>query len=94
MRHRRVLCFIDNSAARSVCIRMSSQNSCCNSIAALLAAEAFKLPTQTYYHRVPSFSNPADGPSRNSFDDIAKLLGSTRAKVTFPSVQEMNERVL
>ena len=72
----RILCFIDNEAARHNMIKGSSP-----SLASRLLLKAFikverEAPSFFWFARVPSFSNVADAPSRGLAEQTAKRLGA------------------
>jgi hypothetical protein len=89
---RRLLAFIDNSAARSVCIKLSSTNKYLNALAERLAEDELTNPSFAFYHRVPTKSNIADGPSRLNFAELEGLYRVMRSTAEFPDVQELSCR--
>ena len=71
--HRRVLYFIDNDSARYALIKLYSQvPSSCELLWEASALDV-KFDTASWYARVPSASNPADGVSRLKFDEARAL---------------------
>ena len=63
-RHRRFLVFVDNDSARAPLIRGSSNSTFSDQIVHAIAKHEAVHQTWVWYARVPSASNPADGPSR------------------------------
>ena len=61
---RACLVFVDNEAAKSCLTAAYSRNQLACEIASAVADEDVKHQVQCWYERVPSLSNPADGPSR------------------------------
>ena len=64
--------FIDNDSARDFLIRGSSK-----SIASFVLLSMFhecesEYPSYPWFNRVPSYSNPADPPSRGDIDTVSK----------------------
>ena len=75
---RRVIWFVDNDAARHALIKGGSPSG-----PSAVLAEAFwddedKLGSFSWVERVPTQCNPADGPSRLSFQDAVSLGAKVR----------------
>ena len=68
-----VVFFVDNNAARDVAISASGRSQLIQGmIEQLLQVEEISA-CYAWFARVPSPSNPADGPSRNDCDDLCRL---------------------
>ena len=83
---RKLLLFCDNSAAADGAIRGFSPSAASNDILRHLALEEVESQTFSWMSRVPTLSNPADGPSRGVFDFAEGIKGARRvfpAAVTF-----------
>ena len=63
-RHRRAFFFIDNDSARQALVKGYSNSAASAEILNLVALADVAVPSWTWYSRIPSESNPADGPSR------------------------------
>lgn len=85
LRGRPVLHFIDNDAARFGLIRgySPSRPSACI-ISDFWTAEA-ELGCRSWFDRVPSASNPSDGPSRIKFEEIPSANGVRPRQVAPPA---------
>jgi len=64
LRHRRVFSCVDNDAARAALIRGSSNSKFSDEIVHFVAKHEAGHQTWPWFGRVPSPSNPSDGPSR------------------------------
>ena len=64
VKNRRVLVFVDNEAAKASLVRMNSDAPSMKKVLRKIAALNERAPTNCWYSRVPSASNPADAPSR------------------------------
>ena len=73
--NRRALAWIDNEAARMCLIKASSHSPTMAAMCQLACEIECSHPSMFWFERVPSFSNPADMPSRNQVRKAAKLLG-------------------
>jgi hypothetical protein len=73
LRGRRVLWLIDNESARFALIAMSSPVAASADILWSIADLEISLQTLSWYERVPTASNLADGPSRLCFEDVLAL---------------------
>eukprot|EP00971_Amphidinium_carterae_P205418 4076693-Amphidinium_carterae.1 len=61
---RRVDCFIDNEAVRIWMIKACASTVNCARLLSSYIIDEVMHPSLTWYARVPSYSNPADAPSR------------------------------
>ena len=67
-----VVCYLDNDAARHALVK-----SCAGTREAeAIIAGVREVENRVWYSRVPTLSNPADGPSRLKADDLLKVLCS------------------
>ena len=66
-----VICFIDNDAVLASMIKAGSPNDVMQNAASSVAAIEVTHDLRLWFERVPSYSNPADGPSRGSFFGLA-----------------------
>ena len=64
LRHRRVCFFLDNDSARMALIKGCSPSQASNRIVAAVVESEISSQCWSWYGRVPSPSNPGDGPSR------------------------------
>lgn len=77
MRHRRVFVFIDNDSARQGLLKGYSDSFSSELMIRELVRIESKSQSWVWYARVPSISNPADGPSRLRLEPHAENLFST-----------------
>ena len=70
LRGRRALVFVGNNAARHAIIRGASQSGPSASLVQHFWAAESELGAYSWFERVPSLSNPADGPSRLCFGGL------------------------
>ena len=75
-RGRKIVLFVDNDSARHALIKGGSPIQASARLVGLFWAGEARAMSYTWTERVPSESNPADGPSRLAFDDMARLGGS------------------
>ena len=75
MRDRRTLWWVDNEAARFSTIRGLSPSVTMRTLVREFYNRDLSHPMFSWIERVPSYSNPADGPSRSSPEEIMALLG-------------------
>ena len=76
---RRSIWWVDNEAARHCLIKgVSGSKSMQRLCRAFYDLEALH-PTFSWFERVPSYSNPADAPSRFQVEGICKSLGLSHA---------------
>ena len=73
LKGRRVLWLIDNESARFALIAMSSPVTASADILWSIADLEISLQTLSWYERVPTASNLADGPSRLCFEEVRAL---------------------
>ena len=66
-KHLDVICFIDNDAVLASMIKAGSPNDVMQNAASSVATIEVTHDLRLWFERVPSYSNPADGPSRGSF---------------------------
>ena len=72
--NRRCICWIDNEAARFAAIKSASSSMTMKSLARLLCEIEIDFPSFIWIERVPSFSNPADMPSRLKVKEACHLM--------------------
>ena len=80
VRGRRILHFIDNNAARDALIKGYTRETAAAALVGEFWLEEAKNASLSWFCRVPSASNPSDGPSRGDFAEV-DALGSTRVAV-------------
>ena len=88
--HRRVLFFVDNESARFSAIKGGSVSPTMHDLVRLWDGPNKEWPALLWVERVPSFSNLADGPSRNDFDQALKLSGAAIAE-NFPCPENIRQ---
>lgn len=66
-KHLDVICFIDNDSVLASMIKAGSPNDIMENAASLVASLEVSHDIRLWFERVPSYSNPSDGPSRGSF---------------------------
>ena len=75
LHNRRLLCWVDNDAARFCLIKgLSPSVAMRELVREFYSVDAFA-PTYSWIKRVPSKANPSDAPSRRCSDEILALLG-------------------
>ena len=89
--HRRVICFVDNDPTRLALIKGRSPSQAMNEMAQLFLRLELESPSYICIERVPSFSNPADAPSRGCPHETSelresKLIGAVRMEPSFVRV--------
>ena len=72
--NRRCICWIDNEAARFAAIKSASPSSTMRSMTRQLCEIEIHFPSFIWFERVPSFSNPADMPSRLKVREACQLM--------------------
>ena len=78
---RRVVWWVDNESARYGLIKgVSDSRTMCDPIQAF-AIEDSRAPSYSWYERVPSFSNIADGPSRGTHEEAISVCSDKNLKV-------------
>ena len=75
LKDRRTIWWVDNDAARYALIKGHSPSVVMRQLVRLFYSFEALAPTFSWIERVPSTSNPADPPSRNSSKEIMDLLG-------------------
>eukprot|EP00971_Amphidinium_carterae_P104986 2078850-Amphidinium_carterae.1 len=85
---RRVLVFIDNDSTRFACIRGYSDSEASNEMLKALALLEARFPARIFFARVPSWSNPADGASRDRVAEVAGEFKAAAVDVTAPASVE------
>ena len=78
MRERKLLAFLDNDAAWLSLAKGDSPSMAGKLVLAAVAREDASWPVPTWFSRVPSESNIADGPSRLDAGEVKKLFPSAR----------------
>ena len=73
LRGRRIIVFVDNDAARHALIRGASPSGPSAVLVSLFWANEARLGSFCWVERVPTQSNPADGPSRLRFVEARRL---------------------
>ena len=73
LRDRRAILFVDNDAARHAIIRGGSPSAPSAILVSLFWDNETRLGTYSWVERVPTHSNPADGPSRLNFVEAEQL---------------------
>ena len=91
IRHRRVVFFVDNDSAKDCLVagRSSSQHS--RKILMEICRHELACQTWSCYSRVPSFSNPADAPSRLLFSKVWR--GALRVDPVWPDLVPLGVEV-
>ena len=77
LRHRRILVFCDNDSARAALVKCVSDSPSSTVILRALVQRELACPSWSFYCRVPSHSNPGDGPSRLRLQPAGENLFST-----------------
>ena len=80
---RRILMFVDNEAARFSAVKGGSVSDTMRDLVRLWDRPNMDWPALIWLERVPSYSNLADGPSRDDFALALRLTGADRAE-SFP----------
>ena len=90
--HRRTIWWVDNDSARYSMIKGLSPSPTMRLLAREFYALDADFPTYSWVERVPSKSNPADGPSRNACAEALELLGLS-SSTAFEHPRELVERL-
>ena len=90
--HRRTIWWVDNDSARYTTIKGLSPSPTMRLLAREFYALDADFPTYSWVERVPSKSNPADGPSRNACAETLELLGLS-SSTAFEHPRELVERL-
>ena len=77
--------YIDNEAAKSALIRLDGKGSAARALTELFANLEEQVGFSSWIGRVPSHSNPADGPCRGSFSESC-IAGAQRCEVDWPAL--------
>ena len=91
--NRRTLWWVDNDAARFALIKGISPSLTMKQLVRLFYHFEVENPTFSWIERIPSASNPADGPLRNSPQETLDLLGVSKCEV-LEHPTELVERLL
>jgi hypothetical protein len=83
---RRVFHFVDNDSARQAMVKGYSRSVASQSMIALMIAAECQQQTWSWYMRIPSESNPGDGPSRLRLKPAAENLNARC--IPFPEIPE------
>ena len=67
MSERRILNLVDSEPAKFSCIQGTAETLGCRNIVRAIHMLEATVATATWWSRVPTLSNPADGPSRLEF---------------------------
>ena len=78
---RRIIHFIDNNAARDALIKGYTSETAAAELVGEFWLEEARNASLSWFCRVPSASNPSDGPSRGDFSEV-EALGSIRVAVS------------
>jgi hypothetical protein len=84
LRHRRVCFFLDNDSARMALIKGCSPSQASNRIVAAVVESEIASQCWSWYGRVPSPSNPGDGPSRLRLKPAAENCYAKHVEVRQP----------
>ena len=88
VQHRRILCFVDNDAARFGLMKGYSPSRASSWLLAQCWRADIEAGTFCWFDRVASASNPADGPSRLSFGSTRGLLNGGIRVVPPPQFED------
>ena len=80
-----VVYYIDNESSRMAYIRGDGETTRSSALIQSFVETEAKLQHRVWFGRVPSCSNPADGPCRLSFSEVMEL-GATRTKINWEEV--------
>jgi hypothetical protein len=83
---RRAIYFVDNDSARHACIRLYSPVEASSNILWAIAEQDARTQTSSWYARVPSASNPADGPSRLRFEEACRRWNAVRVQLDWDAI--------
>ena len=84
--NRRVFHFVDNDSARQAMVKGYSRSPASQRMIAMMVATECQQQTWSWYMRIPSESNPGDGPSRLRLQPAAENLNATC--IPFPDIPE------
>jgi hypothetical protein len=85
LKDRRTLWWVDNEAARFSTIKGLSPSVTMRTLVREFYSLDLSHPMFSWIERVPSFSNPADGPSRSAPEQIMALLGVDTCMNSLPN---------
>ncbi|CAE7834919.1 unnamed protein product [Symbiodinium sp. CCMP2592] len=91
--HRRLIWWIDNESARYGLIKGISDSPSMSSLIQAFALADSKAPSYSWYERVPSFSNIADGPSRGDSAE-ALTVCTNKVGIDYPLGENLIRRLL
>ena len=90
---RRVLLFVDNDSARHALIRGGSLSFASACLVGLFWEEETRMRAFAWVERVPSSSNPADGPSRLNFE-LMRRMGAVRTEPLLIQAHRLTGRLV
>eukprot|EP00435_Cladocopium_sp_Y103_P026667 s2745_g6.t1 len=93
LKDRRTIWWVDNEAARYATIKGLSPSPVMRHLVRSFYSFEVESPTFSWIERVPSSSNPADGPSRGSPEEVMRLVGVSECK-PFENPPELLEQLL
>eukprot|EP00435_Cladocopium_sp_Y103_P054310 s357_g17.t1 len=70
LKHAQVLHYTDNDSCRYALMKGVGETPVARHLVSAILAQESALQTKSWYGRVPSYSNPADDPSRGSFTEL------------------------
>jgi len=82
-----VVYYIDNESARLAYVRGDGETLRASKLIQVFVEEEARLQHRVWFGRVPSFSNPADDPSRLKFDKVKKL-GAMQTNIDWEKVAQ------
>ena len=85
IRGAQVVHFLDNESARFALLKGAGETAVAQSLIFNITKCELEWQTRSWYSRVPSFSNPADDPSRDSFEWLISK-GSTPSKIPWDTI--------
>ena len=89
MKERDILHFIDNDGVREALVRGATRSIPNLRMLAMAARLEVRAGMRSWYTRVPSESNLADGPSRLNFDVLTRWPGATLQEPVWPDLREL-----
>ena len=90
---RKILWFIDNESAKEALVRAFSNSPCSAALVQEFYSFENKSATSSWFSRVPSFSNPADMPSRRQVKECADLFHSEIVTIAVLTASELDNIV-
>ena len=82
-----VVYYIDNESARLAFVRGDGETLRASKLIQVFVEAEARLQHRVWFGRVPSFSNPADSPSRLKFDEV-KALGAMQTNIDWEKVAQ------